>query len=295
MALNASATTTGLVGVDTRPLDALRASAAQDPKAAIREAAKQFEALFMQQLLKSMRDATLSSGLVENDGTKMGTEMLDSQLAAKMSGLPGGLADLMAKQLERQMGTGSAAGAPAKPTGLTDAAPGAPSSPATDPVSPKQADFIRQHAADARAAQASSGIPAAYVLAQAAHESAWGQREIRNADGSSAHNLFGVKAGAGWTGAVAEVTTTEWVAGEPQKVVQKFRSYGSYAEGFQDYARVVAQSPRYAASRQQLAATGTPQAWAAGLQKAGYASDPAYADKLARAINTTLRVQRAVS
>jgi flagellar protein FlgJ len=294
VALNASAAATGLVGVDTRPLDALRASAAQDPKAAIREAAKQFEALFMQQLLKSMRDATLSSGLADNEGTKMGTEMLDSQLAAKMSGMPGGLADLIAKQLERQTGAGDSGGGVAKPAADGSASP-APPATASDAVTPRQADFIRQHGADARAAQAASGIPAAYVLAQAAHESAWGQREIRNADGSSAHNLFGVKAGAGWTGAVTEVSTTEWVGGEPQKVVQKFRAYGSYAEGFQDYARVVAQSPRYAAAMQQLASAGTPQAWAAGLQKAGYATDPAYADKLARAINTTLRVQRAVS
>jgi flagellar protein FlgJ len=286
VALNASAAAAGLTGVDTRPLDALRASASQDPKAAIREAAKQFEALFMQQLLKSMRDATLASGLVENEGTKMGTEMLDSQLATKMSGLPGGLADLVAKQLERQMGAGAADGA---------ASAAAPAASPTDGVTPRQADFIRQHGADARAAQAASGIPAAYVLAQAAHESAWGQREIRNADGTSAHNLFGIKAGAGWTGAVAEVTTTEWTAGEPQKVVQKFRAYGSYAEAFQDYARLVAQSPRYAAAMQQLAGAGTPQAWAAGLQKAGYATDPGYADKLARAINTTLRVQRAMS
>jgi flagellar protein FlgJ len=293
VALNASASAAGLAGVDTRPLDALRASASQDPKAAIREAAKQFEALFMQQLLKSMRDATLSSGLVENEGTKMGTEMLDGQLAAKMTGLPGGLADLIAKQLERQMGAGDAAGAAAKGARPADGA--ATTTPATDAVTPRQADFIRQHTDAARAAQAASGIPAAYVLAQAAHESAWGQREIRNADGTSAHNLFGIKAGAGWTGAVAEVTTTEWSSGEPQKVVQKFRAYGSYAEAFQDYARLLAQSPRYATAMQQLAGAGTPQAWAAGLQKAGYATDPGYADKLARAINTTLRVQRAMS
>src|SRR5437763_3436917 len=104
MAVSASVASAGLQGVDTRPLDALRASAAQDPKAAIREAAKQFEALFMQQLMKSMRDASMSSGMLDNEGTRMGTDMLDTQLATKMTGLPGGLADLIAKQLERQMG-----------------------------------------------------------------------------------------------------------------------------------------------------------------------------------------------
>jgi len=291
--VNASAAGAGLQGIDTRPLDALRASAAQDPKAAIREAAKQFEALFMQQLLKSMRDASMSSGMLENDGTRMGTDMLDTQLATKMTGLPGGLADLIARQLERQMGgTTPAPTAGAAPV----VGPATPSGSATgDAIAPKQADFIRRHADDARRAQAASGIPAPYILAQAAHESAWGQREIANADGSSSHNLFGIKAGAGWNGAVAEVTTTEWVAGEPQKVVQKFRAYGSYADAFQDYARLIAQSPRYAGAMQQVAAGATPQGWAASLQKAGYATDPGYADKLARVINTTLRVQRAVT
>ena len=71
------------------------------------------------------------------------------------------------------------------------------------------------------------------MVAQAAHESGWGQHEIRNADGSASHNLFGIKAGAGWTGPVAEITTTEYVGGEPQKVTAKFRAYASYAESFQ--------------------------------------------------------------
>jgi len=290
--VSASAAAAGLQGVDTRPLDALRASAAQDPKAAIREAAKQFEALFMQQLMKSMRDASMSSGMLDNEGTSMGTDMLDTQLATKMTGLPGGLADLIAKQLQRQMGGAEVPASAVAPA----SASGAPASGAgADHIMPKQADFVRRHTDDARAAQAASGIPAAFVLAQAAHESAWGQREIRNADGSASHNLFGIKAGSGWSGPVTEVTTTEWSGGAPQKVVQKFRAYGSYAEAFQDYARLIAQSPRYAAAMQQAASGSTPQGFAAGLQKAGYATDPAYADKLARVINTTLRVQRAVT
>ena len=96
------------LSTDTRSMDALRASAARDPKAAIREAAKQFEALFMQQLMKSMRAATLSSGMLDNAGTQMGTEMLDTQFAQKMTGMPGGLSDAIVKQLERQMGGASA-------------------------------------------------------------------------------------------------------------------------------------------------------------------------------------------
>jgi flagellar protein FlgJ len=134
------------------------------------------------------------------------------------------------------------------------------------------------------------------MVAQAAHETGWGRKEIRTADGGNSHNLFGIKAGAGWTGPVAEITTTEWIGGEPQKLTQKFRAYASYDDAFRDYARLLSQSPRYAqvvADVQGQAPTAsTAQAFAQGLQKAGYATDPAYADKLGRVINQTLRWQR---
>ena len=271
----------------------LRSAAARDPKAAIRETAKQFEALFMQQLMKSMREATMASGMLDNEGTKLGTEMLDSQYAAKMTGLPGGLTDAIARQLERQMGTA----APAAPAA---AASGAPAAAATSsPLSQKQVDFVQQHAGAARAAEAQSGIPAAFMIGQAAHESGWGRQEIRNADGSSAKNLFGIKAGPGWNGPVAEITTTEYVDGAAQKVTAKFRAYASYEESFRDYARMLKDSPRYAAvaaqAAQGAASAASAAGFAQGLQRAGYATDPAYADKLARVINTAMRVQRAAA
>jgi len=282
----------------------LRSAAARDPKAAIRETAKQFESIFMQQIMKSMREATMSSGMLENSGTQMGSEMLDAQYATRMAGLPGGLADAIARQLERQMGIAAPA------TGASKALPAAGAAGAAAPaagsgaalstsLSLKQADFVRSQTASAQSAEAASGIPAAFMVAQAAHESGWGKREIRNADGSSSHNLFGIKAGAGWSGPVAEITTTEWVGGEPQKVTAKFRAYASYGESFRDYARLMKDSPRYAGvvaqAAQGPASAASAQTFAQGLQKAGYATDPAYADKLGRVINTTLRVQRAVT
>jgi flagellar protein FlgJ len=281
---------TGGLTSDTRSIDALRSAAARDPKAALREAAKQFEALFMQELMKSMRQATLSSGMLDNSGTKLGTELLDTQFAGKMTGLPGGLADAIARQLERQMG-GTAA-----PAIGASAAPSRPT--VADVTSTKmptrQAGFVHRHDAAAKAAEAGSGIPAAFMIAQAAHETGWGQREIRHADGTTSHNLFGIKAGVGWSGPVAEVTTTEYVNGQPRKVTAKFRAYASYEESFRDYARLIKDSPRYQQAYRQ-ASDGTPDAaaFAQGLQRAGYATDPAYADKLARVINTTLRLQRA--
>ena len=96
----------------------------------------------------------------------------------------------------------------------------------------------------------------------------------------------------GWTGKVAEITTTEYINGEPKKVTAKFRAYNSYEESFRDYARLISDSPRYAQVRPQ---TGSVQAYASGLQRAGYATDPDYANKLSRAINTTLRLQRATA
>ena len=295
------AAATGFTGLPasnagTLSIAELRSAAARDPKAAIRETAKQFEALFMQQLMKSMREATMASGMLDNEGSKLGTEMLDSQYALKMTGLPGGLTDAIARQLERQMGTGSAA-APVAP-----AAGGAPAAstlaPAT-PLSRKQVDFVQQHGAAARATEVQSGIPAAFMIGQAAHESGWGRQEIRNADGSSAKNLFGIKAGAGWNGPVAEITTTEYVDGVAQKVTAKFRAYASYDESFRDYARMLKESPRYAAvaaqAAQGAASAASAAGFAQGLQRAGYATDPAYADKLARVINTTMRVQRATA
>jgi len=274
----------------------LRSAAAKDPKTAIRETAKQFEAIFMQQIMKSMREATVSSGMLENSGTQLGHEMLDSQYATKMAGLPGGLADAIARQLERQMG-----GTTTPRTAPAAAAPAAGAAvPVTDtPLSQRQGDFVRSHETAARAAESLSGIPAAFMVAQAAHESGWGRREIKHADGSSAHNLFGIKATGGWNGPVAEITTTEWIGGEPQKVTAKFRAYASYEESFRDYAKLLKESPRYAGVVAQVAQTAptaaSAQAFAQGLQRAGYATDPAYADKLGRVINTTLRLQRVVT
>ena len=150
--------------------------------------------------------------------------------------------------------------------------------------------LIRRSAAEQ--AEAETGIPAAFILSQAAHESGWGQREIKNADGSSSHNVFGIKAGASWKGAVTEVTTTEYVNGQPQKVKAKFRAYATPEEAFRDYANLIKNSPRYAKVVEQ---GGTAQGFAVNLQRAGYATDPAYAAKLGRVINTTLRLQRTLT
>lgn len=282
------------IASDLRSLDALRGKAAADPKGAVREAAKAFETLFMQELVKSMRAATMSAGLMDNEGSQLGTEMLDQQLSTRLSGLPGGLGDLIARQLERQLGLGQGpipSNASANPVPAPLKADGDPSAAVRLPQK-AAAGFIQEHTASARQAQDQTGIPAEFMISQAALETGWGRREIRHADGSTSYNLFGIKAGPGWRGPVAEVTTTEYVNGQPQKVTARFRAYNSYAESFADYARLIKNSPRYA---EVVARGGDATGFAQGLQRAGYATDPAYADKLSRVINTTLRLQRSLT
>ncbi|WP_418316577.1 flagellar assembly peptidoglycan hydrolase FlgJ [Piscinibacter sakaiensis] len=282
---------------DSRSTDALKAKAARNPKEAIKDAAKQFEALFMQELMKSMRKATLATGMLDNDASRMGTEMLDQQFATQMTGMPGGLAAAIARQLERQMGGGTAQ--PTEPPNGKLAGSSDIATPeeiaraaAAAGTGTKQADFVSQHNDAAEAAEAATGIPASFMVAQAAHESGWGKREIRNADGSTSFNVFGIKAGGSWTGKTAEVMTTEYVNGRPRKQVASFRSYNSYEEAFKDYAKLMKNSPRYS---QVVANASTAQGFAQGLQRAGYATDPAYAAKLTQVINTTLRLQRVLT
>ena len=128
------------------------------------------------------------------------------------------------------------------------------------------------------------------MLGQAGHETGWGKFEIKGKGGAPSHNLFGIKAGPSWAGRTTDITTTEFVNGVAEKRVARFRAYDSYADAFKDYARLISESPRYAKAREQ---TGSAHAYASGLQKAGYATDPQYADKLSRAINSTLQIYRA--
>jgi flagellar protein FlgJ len=268
-------------------LEDLRIKAQRDPKAAVREAAKQFETMFTQQLLKSMRDSTMNVDSMDNEGSKMGKEMLDSQWATKIAGQPGGLSDVIARQLEKQMGM--AQGVTSKPVSANPAPidPLHPDAPVSMPQK-AAATFIQTHTDSAAAAEKETGIPATFMIAQAAHETGWGRKEIRNADGTTSYNLFGIKATPSWKGATTDTTTTEYIGGKAHRVTQTFRAYGSYAESFADYANTMKNSPRYAAV---VAAGNDASGFAKGLQRAGYATDPAYATKLAKMIHTTQRVQ----
>ena len=290
------------LAADANALGKLKMQAGNQTPDSIKETAKQFESLFMRELLKSMREAnnSVKSGMMDNAGSDLGTDLLDQQFAVAMSGQQGGLSELIAQQLTRQMGQmGDMSQARAAPTAMPDRASDTTSDAArkvsaTGARSPRgpsesQISFVRQHGKTASDIERATGIPAGYLLGQAGHETGWGKREIKGPGGENSFNLFGIKAGGSWKGKVAEITTTEYVNGVAKKQVAKFRAYDSYQDAFKDYARLMTESPRYAKVMQQ---SNTPQAFASGLQKAGYATDPEYAAKLSRAINTTLQLRR---
>jgi peptidoglycan hydrolase FlgJ len=267
-----SGTDIGNLAIDSQSLDKLRLQAKQSPDQALKAAAQQFEAVFLNMMLKSMRDATPQDGVFDNEQTKMFTGMLDQQLAQSMASRGIGLADIMVKQLSR---THSASAPAATAPATANAVPSAYKADV-------QQAFINKLKGPAEQASRATGVPAHLILGQAALESGWGKREIRMPDGSSSHNLFGIKAGKGWNGKVAQVTTTEYHNGVASKQVQRFRAYDSYAESFHDYAKLLSNNPRYAA----VAGQGDAKAFAQGLQQAGYATDPNYAVKLAGVIGS---------
>ena len=161
----------------------------------------------------------------------------------------------------------------------------------SDPAAHRQAEFVDAMWPHAVAAQRRTGTPAHLVVAQAALESGWGRRQIRTADGSPSHNLFGIKASRNWTGKTVETVTTEFVDGRPIRMRQRFRAYDSYAEAFADWSRLMNRSPRYEGLTR---VRHDPAAYAKQMQAAGYATDPAYADKLERTIRRTLALRRPV-
>jgi len=280
----------GKLVLDAHGLDALRLQARQNPDQALKGVAQQFEAVFLHTLLKTMREATPQDGPMDSDQTRSYTAMLDQQMAQSLSAKGIGLADVMLRQLTRNRAavpgaeaapaSDAAAAAPTAAPNATPAPQAVPAGLKTEDVQRGQ-DFLSRMKEHAVQASAATGIPARFLLGQAALESGWGKHEIRAADGSQSHNLFGIKAGKNWSGPSVEVMTTEYTDGVPRKVTQKFRAYGSYAEAFQDYAALMQGNRRYAAVLKQRDSAG----FAQGLQRAGYATDPRYADKLTSILN----------
>lgn len=300
--------------LDVQGVNQLRLDAKNASPESLKQAAQQFEAVFMNMLMKSMRDATPQDGMFDSEQTRMYTSMLDQQLTQRMASRGIGLAEVMVRQLSTALNVpGAVPGAEGEPGfplnapqggadplrvkahveayaphGDSDArvesyAPGQvmpqpqPAAPVRSGAPAHVEAFVQRLLPHAQAASASTGIPSRFMLGQAALETGWGKAEIRGADGHNSHNLFGIKAGAGWKGQTVDIVTTEYVDGKPQKQVESFRAYDSYADSFRDYAGLLRGNARY----QNVIAQGHDAAgFAQGLQQAGYATDPQYAQKL---------------
>jgi flagellar protein FlgJ len=287
---------TGKLAFDTKDLSGLKQSAKAGTPEALKGAATQFEAMFINMMMKSMRDATPQDGMLDNQQTKMFTSMLDQQMSQNMAKRGIGLADVLVRQLSTQNANAQAlaiGGEGAAMPAAMDAAtmmktPGAIAPSLLGPggsKAPHVRSFQEKLAAHANEAEQSTGVPAKFMLGQAALETGWGKRVIHNRDGSTSHNLFGIKAGSGWKGKVATAVTTEYVNGHAHARVEKFRSYDSYADAFKDYANMLKSNPRY---QKVLAHGGDAATFAHGLQRAGYATDPHYAAKLSKIIKHSL-------
>ena len=295
----------GKLAIDANSLNDLRQLSKQNSPEAIKATAKQFEALLMGMMLKSMRQASAQDGVFDNEQSRMYTSMLDQQLSQTLASKGMGLADVLTRQLSNtvappqslaeqvtQLSSNSASAF----SSAINMQPAIKSYQKTvDAVvnAKKLASSLPSHVqtfrdqllSHAEVASKATGIPAKFMLAQAALESGWGRKQIVGADGTVSHNLFGIKATGDWKGRVVNVSTTEYVNGVPQRQMEKFRAYDSYADSFQDYANLMRNNPRY---ENVLANASDAKGFAQGLQRAGYATDPHYADKVMRIINTSL-------
>lgn len=242
----------------------LRLAADREDPATLREVAGQFEALFVQMMMKNMRSASLAEPVFGNsDQHEMYQEMLDSQLATEMTRGRGiGLADMLVRQL----------GGDAQMPDVSNAMDSAP-------VWSGPEAFVRDLWPHAERAAKELQLRPQVLLAQAALETGWGQHVMRRPDGSNSHNLFGIKAGADWGGDTVTKRTLEYDNGLSRRASARFRAYADLAATFDDYVAFIGNNPRYASVPGHA---DDVDGFAVALQSSGYATDPAYADKIRR-------------
>ncbi|WP_417567755.1 flagellar assembly peptidoglycan hydrolase FlgJ [Marinobacter sp.] len=297
------------VYTDFSGLNALKTQARTDKRAALEEVARQFESLFLSEMLKSMRKAgdVLSEGnYLKSNQSDLYRDMFDSQMSLTMAGGQGtGLAEALVRQLSRQipgMDTegGKLAGHRAS---LADYDRSLPALSASLPAQVQKVAAVAQESVAAQAKSASelpdrfdspehfvsallpvaerisrdSGIDPKLMVAQAALETGWGRHMIRGEQGEPSFNLFGIKADSRWSGDTVSITTTEYREGLPMKEQASFRAYRDYESSFRDYVSFLESNPRY---REVLSLADQPEVFAEKLQEAGYATDPEYGSKI---------------
>lgn len=307
---------------DSGKMAELRLGAQQNDPKATRETAQQFEALFVQLMLKSMRDAGIKGELFNSSQMDRYMELYDRQIALDMARNGGiGLADMMVEQMQAN---GGRTPATIPEGGFTvpprvDIQPPPVFSPPTVPSAPEQSAAVKPNLADeipaiapaalssvssatdripafegrddfitnmlplARRAAGRLGVPAEAIVAQSALETGWGRHVMQRPDGSPAWAMFGIKAGSDWSGETVTVTTLEIIDGQAVRERARFRAYPSPEAAVNDYVDFLSSRPRYA---EALQAGSDPAAFAVGLQRAGYATDPHYASKIERLVDT---------
>ncbi len=252
-------------------LQALKRAAAKHDPTAIRKVAQQFESMFTRMMLKSMRDSVGTDPLFGSDAEKTYQGMYDDQLAVQLSKGRGlGLADMLVRQLQRTGAAGAAAPPPTRAAAPTASAA-------------VQQSFVQGLWPQAQQAGRQLGVDPTNLIAQAALETNWGRNLPHDGSGHSSNNLFGVKATGSWNGASVEAATSEVGAdGSTSSAVAPFRAYADTSQSFQDYVAILRNNPRYAAA---LNTGSSAQAFAAGLQHGGYATDPDYVRKVSAVAN----------
>ena len=270
----------------------------KDPNSpeALHAVAQQVDALFLQMMLKSMRDANAASGEGDSNEMDMYQDMFDKQIALTMSQHQDlGLGSLLTRQIAARAAAGGTAAAQPRDTTAPRAAAGPPPAGAPPPATPAPPtsmtqsveDFVDQVMPSIRTAAQALGLNPLALLAQAALETGWGKRMARTADGNPSLNLFGIKADDTWAGARAASNTVEYAGGVATQRQAAFRAYGSVEESVNDFANLLKNSPRY---RHAAAAGADAQAYVDGIGRSGYATDPEYAAKLTEILHgNTLR------
>ncbi|WP_296934707.1 flagellar assembly peptidoglycan hydrolase FlgJ [uncultured Marinobacter sp.] len=302
------------VYTDFNGLNALKAQARTDKESALREVARQFESLFLSEMLKSMRKAgdVFSEGnYLKSNQSELYRDMFDSQMSLTMAGGKGsGLAEALVRQLSKQIpgmdnDGGRLAGHKASLADYDRSLPAltpqlpdrvqqvtAVAEKATSPVfatpsslperfeSPEH--FVTELLPMAERVARDSGIDPKLMVAQAALETGWGRHMIRGEQGEPSFNLFGIKADSRWQGDAVSITTTEYREGLPMKEQASFRAYQDYESSFRDYVSFLESNPRY---REVLSVADQPEVFAEKLQEAGYATDPNYGSKIRQIMN----------
>lgn len=278
------------VYTDLTALARLRQQANQDAQAALPEVAQQFEAVFLQMLLKSMRQTTMGDPLLANQGVDFYRGLFDQQMALTLARSRGiGLADLLVGELRDpaekapqqalgELAIGQTRTRVGRLSEVRSSVLKAPSVPTRlEPVLDTPESFVQSLLPHAKRAGQALGVAPQVLIAQAALETGWGQALIRHPDGGNSFNLFGIKANDRWQGSRVIVPTIEFVDGVMERRQSAFRAYASPAESFEDYVDLIRHSPRY---QQALASASDPAAYMHSLQDAGYATDPRYAEKV---------------